>query len=267
MKVTTDNFISEYHQVTKKIIQIEKHQEVTSDIVVQDVFYGMWELGYTSENVDLTVLWEGQTIKIKGKGFILVPPNSLVEWSLGGKHLHFNGLMIREPWPFTTGRSFSFVTTEKLTADEAELCTSLFSKSDFTDENQFRDDLFAAARIVMANGEVIHEDREAIALKVRQRIDQTIKGGFSLDKISEEANLSKSYIIRAFRKFYKLTPGQYAQRLKVYASMFSMLFDKTSTSEAAFESGFESLGHYYGYFKTKIGVTPSQYVKPARTEK
>jgi AraC-like DNA-binding protein len=82
----------------------------------------------------------------------------------------------------------------------------------------------------------------------------------SLDDLGTLAELSKFYLLRAFRRAYGLTPHAYQMQLRL-ARAWQLIADRTRLSWVAYEAGFADQSHLTRRFATQFGVTPGQLVR------
>lgn len=79
-----------------------------------------------------------------------------------------------------------------------------------------------------------------------------------LEQICSAANLSPSYLIRAFKDKYGLTPHAYLTNCRIEFSR-SQLRRGRSIAEVALAAGFSDQAHLQRSFKRSVGATPGQY--------
>ena len=80
----------------------------------------------------------------------------------------------------------------------------------------------------------------------------------SLDDISAHAGLSASYLFRAFRKQYDMTPHAYLINRRVQYAQ-EKLRQGASIADAALGAGFADQAHFQRVFKRLLAATPGQY--------
>ncbi|QCP54874.1 AraC family transcriptional regulator [Trinickia violacea] len=80
----------------------------------------------------------------------------------------------------------------------------------------------------------------------------------TLDEICAAAGLSASYLIRAFRKHYGMTPHQYLVNRRIQIGR-ARLRDGHPIADVAYETGFSDQAHFQRAFKQFLAVTPGQY--------
>ncbi|MBA1272412.1 helix-turn-helix transcriptional regulator [Stutzerimonas azotifigens] len=80
----------------------------------------------------------------------------------------------------------------------------------------------------------------------------------TLDDISAEAGVSSSYLIRAFKRHFGLTPHAYLVNRRIQHSQRA-LREGRSLSDVALEAGFADQAHFQRTFKRHLAATPGQY--------
>lgn len=81
----------------------------------------------------------------------------------------------------------------------------------------------------------------------------------SLDDISAQAGLSASYLFRAFKKQYGMTPHAYLINRRVQYAQ-ERLKNGATIAEAALDAGFADQAHFQRVFKRMLAATPGQYL-------
>ncbi|MCB0390211.1 MAG: helix-turn-helix transcriptional regulator [Bdellovibrionales bacterium] len=260
IKISTEKFDTDYKYITSDLLLMEKHEDLNGEKKVTDIFTNCWAIGLTITGSLKSVKYNGHYININGQGVILVPPQALIEWTLqGNSEFSFKALLTRIHWPEMGSQNLYFINKNKFDLVLQDQIENLFFSEKLTQEPNFEKLCSNVAEYLIQFGNCYKAETKSIAAQIKTQIDQNITDQINLDKLSKKIGVSKSYLIRTFKKQFSMTPGEYIQHLRVYSSIYHMLFNKLSTTQAGFESGYENLGHYYKYFKTKIGVTPSSY--------
>ena len=83
-----------------------------------------------------------------------------------------------------------------------------------------------------------------------------------LEAICRAAGLSPSYLIRAFRQRYGMTPHAYLVNRRIQHG-HRLLKLGYPIADAANESGFADQAHFQRIFKQLLAATPGQYQKPS----
>lgn len=80
----------------------------------------------------------------------------------------------------------------------------------------------------------------------------------TLERLREEAGLSKSALLRAFAREKGVTPYRYLENLRVGAAK-RLLEQGVPPAEAALRTGFSDQSHFTNYFIRFIGLAPGAY--------
>ena len=80
----------------------------------------------------------------------------------------------------------------------------------------------------------------------------------TLEELSALAGLSKYYLLRCFTRQKGITPYRYLETVRVEQAK-ALLERGAPPAEAALRAGFADQSHFNRFFKTLIGLTPSQY--------
>ena len=80
----------------------------------------------------------------------------------------------------------------------------------------------------------------------------------TLEELSALAGLSKYYLLRCFTRQKGITPYRYLETVRVEQAK-ALLGRGAPPAEAALRAGFADQSHFNRFFKTLIGLTPSQY--------
>src|SRR5471032_2374622 len=81
-----------------------------------------------------------------------------------------------------------------------------------------------------------------------------------LEDICGAAGLSPSYLIRAFRKRYGMTPHAYLMNRRIQLAR-ALLKQGRAIAEVALETGFVDQAHFQRIFKQLLAATPGQYLR------
>lgn len=98
-------------------------------------------------------------------------------------------------------------------------------------------------------------------VRAKRFIDQAYEQPINLNRLSQEAYLSKYHFLRVFKKTYRITPHQYLLRRRIDQAKDSLRENKLNVSEICYLTGFESPGSFSSLFKREVGMSPSQYRK------
>ena len=89
-------------------------------------------------------------------------------------------------------------------------------------------------------------------------IDARVAAPLRLDDLCAEANLSASYLIRAFKKRYGVAPHEYQMNRRIQLAK-SLLRQGLPLVRVALEAGFADQAHFQRIFKRLTAATPGQY--------
>ena len=89
-------------------------------------------------------------------------------------------------------------------------------------------------------------------------IDENFQEPIDLNRISQQAFLSRFHFHRLFTRVYRRTPHQYLTRKRIEKAR-SLLEKNKPVSEVCNEVGFESVGSFSVLFKKEIGFAPQYY--------
>ena len=90
-------------------------------------------------------------------------------------------------------------------------------------------------------------------------INNNISHDISLDEISSNLFINKSYLCRQFKKATNMTIVEYIYKRRLSMAKKKLQFTNLSISDIAFICGFSSFSHFSNFFKKCEGVTPSHY--------
>ena len=97
-------------------------------------------------------------------------------------------------------------------------------------------------------------------------IDDHFQDNINLEKISQQAFLSRFHFHRLFRQVYKKTPHQYITKKRLDKAK-NLLSENKPVTIVCNEVGFESIGSFSILFKKEIGFAPQYYRNMAYKKK
>ncbi len=92
-------------------------------------------------------------------------------------------------------------------------------------------------------------------LIMRERLTSDI----SLEDIASEVNMSYSWFRRIFKEYTGFSPASYISEMKMERAKSMLLTSELSVKEIAYRLNFESVSYFTATFKSRTGVTPSEY--------
>jgi len=98
--------------------------------------------------------------------------------------------------------------------------------------------------------------------RVRRQIEDLYMQDLTLNRLAQEARLSRYHFLRAFRREVGVTPHAYLTSRRIAAAKRLLAGDQP-LSEVALACGFYDQSHFSRSFKGCTGVTPGQYRRGA----
>lgn len=81
----------------------------------------------------------------------------------------------------------------------------------------------------------------------------------SISDVAKYIGVSESYLRREFHLFFKCTPNEYLNKVRLSHAKAMLSIDYNSVTETAKKCGFNSISYFIQSFKKHIGKTPSEY--------
>ena len=113
----------------------------------------------------------------------------------------------------------------------------------------------------LASKNQIKEESSVIAQQILAELDLAIDSSISIDEICNKLFISRSKLIREFKKHYNITPHAYLMDRKIAFS--KMLLQNTNHSIKSISNhlGFADEHYFSNVFRKKTNMTPSEYRK------
>jgi AraC-like DNA-binding protein len=86
-----------------------------------------------------------------------------------------------------------------------------------------------------------------------------------LPDVAARANLSPYHFLRVYKRAYGETPHEFLTRLRIERAKTLLARGSHNVTEACFEVGFSSLGSFSNLFAYRVGLSPSEYRRYARS--
>lgn len=99
--------------------------------------------------------------------------------------------------------------------------------------------------------------------RINLLLDRRLEDSISIPRIAATLSLSESHLRKRFRALTGLSLGSYLVHYKLSRAVKLLVHSQSSLTQIALECGYESLAAFSRSFKTKLGVSPSQYRKAA----
>ena len=86
-----------------------------------------------------------------------------------------------------------------------------------------------------------------------------------LPEVAARAHLSPYHFSRLHRRAFDETPHEFLTRLRIGRAKTLLARGSHNVTEACFEVGFSSLGSFSALFSRRVGLSPSEYRRHARS--
>jgi AraC-like DNA-binding protein len=100
---------------------------------------------------------------------------------------------------------------------------------------------------------------EKIVAKAKYLMESNIYGAINLSSISEQLGISTSRLNEIFKTYTSMTPYQYYMHIKIHKAESLLEQEDIPVKEAAFRMGFEDQYYFSRLFKSRTGVSPSEW--------
>lgn len=107
----------------------------------------------------------------------------------------------------------------------------------------------------------IKAEGSVIAQQILAELDKAIDSSVSIDEICKTLFISRSKLIREFKKHYDITPHAYLVNRKIAFSKMLLQNSAHSIKSISNHLGFADEHYFSNIFKQKTGMTPSEYRK------
>ena len=99
-------------------------------------------------------------------------------------------------------------------------------------------------------------------IRTKKYIDNNLDKDVNLVLLTNIGFASKFHLLRLFKKYYGMTPKQYMTERRIEKSAQNLKSGMT-VAETCFSVGFDCPSSFSTLFRTKIGLTPSEFQKRA----
>ena len=113
----------------------------------------------------------------------------------------------------------------------------------------------------LAEKNQIKAEGSVIAQQILAELDKAIDSSISIDEICDTLFISRSKLIREFKKHYNITPHAYLVNRKIAFSKMLLQNSAHSIKSISNHLGFADEHYFSNIFKQKTGITPSEYRK------
>ena len=110
-----------------------------------------------------------------------------------------------------------------------------------------------------SHGDVLGEEKDDVVVRSLHFIEAHLFDDFSLDDVSDAAKITPSTLLRAFKKTFATTPGNYVKARRLDEA--ALLIDRGDfqIGDVGTLVGYGDLSAFARSFKARFGVSPSAY--------
>lgn len=232
-----------YKRYSNRLVHLDRTIHTNKQFQDIDAYPNIWLFAFADfDKPQVTLEYEGKSISLYGKMACLIPPFSVVKWTVKPGRLRFRALI----------------------GESTTLPSQLLSKPSFIPLPQLPQDLNEMEIIQLFQSpspscQVIGENAHILVQKTKELIDKKFLSACSIKDIASELKIKHATMTRHFTQWYGIPPLAYRNKLRVFYSKFSLLCRNEPISSIAFESGFEDLATFNKQFKKTISGVPSQF--------
>lgn len=95
--------------------------------------------------------------------------------------------------------------------------------------------------------------------KVINLLEQNYNRTYSVDELADSVSLSKHYFQNLFKKTYGVSPIEYLTNVRIKHAKFMLSHYHYTSSEIAYNTGFNSPYYFSRVFKLHTGLSPREY--------
>lgn len=99
----------------------------------------------------------------------------------------------------------------------------------------------------------------SLATEIIRKLDSSITSNISIEQICSELYISKSKLMREFKKYYHTTPHEYLLNRKISLAKTILANKYQSIRSIAERLDFADEHYFTNVFKKRVGMTPTQY--------
>jgi len=243
MKVTAESYTHEFHFLSKHEVFFDRQQNYRPNYKYVDVFGDFWCFLFAKipQNSVSVTLGEN-TLAVEGKVGILVPPHSIVQWTVQHPQLHWFAYSNNAPYPHSFPND---ITVYKLT-EIPEIVSPAWITQLVLDHNDTTTLKFFGIN--------------PYALKLKALLDIEYKLNRPLNEYSTELGLSKEWLIKYFKKSFGITPVDYRNKKRIMETLFLLHVENEKIVDLSQSMGFNDLKHFNALFKKAISLPPSKFI-------
>lgn len=100
----------------------------------------------------------------------------------------------------------------------------------------------------------------AFLTKVQNIVEKRLSdGGFGVEQLAEELNMSPSQLLRKLKALTNLTAVEFVRERRLQRAAHLLKTQSVTIADVAFEVGFDNASYFSRIFQEKYGVLPSEY--------
>ena len=143
-----------------------------------------------------------------------------------------------------------------------------------TPDNYSNDIFLSSLELVLVSllrrnsGIALSADRPAgengIIRRAQQAVSTHIRDKLTVPLLARMADVSPSYLTALFQKHLSISPGEYIRRIKLQESKRLIREGTMNLTEIASALNYSTVHHFSRQFKSKFGISPTEYAKSLR---
>ena len=95
-------------------------------------------------------------------------------------------------------------------------------------------------------------------------LDDGFAQGIELEEVARDVGLSRPHFFKLFRESTGVTPGLYANTMRIERALDRLVGSQLTITDIGFELGFSSQSHFTHFFSSHVGIAPMPYRTIAR---
>lgn len=243
-----DSYKGEFTWIDGDLVQFQREDQNRSCYSEVDTNPDHWSF-FLCEDLPLgqvQVMTKEGPLALGGNVAIWFPAFSIIEWHIKPGAFRWQGFMSLSKQPPdlpTQAIQFSW-TGSTLPQSKREIYELIRSATD--------------QRTIEREGVASPLSQKILSQKVKKAIQSRFREEFLISDLAEELGVSHEYVVRVFKKHYGTTPVYLRSRLRVFASLFSLLQGQDIT-DVAINSGFGDVCRFSKQFTKMMKAPPLYY--------